>query len=82
MFNDFSDSGIEFQIETPSLVKDFFIFSVLEVFTVKHSFEDDLCAKNEDSMKCYTGVPSLGCFNLTPHKMQAENLKYWDKNKD
>ena len=42
MFNDFSDSGIEFQIETPILVKDFFIFSVLEVFTVKHSFEDDL----------------------------------------
>ena len=42
MFNDFSDSGIEFQIETPILVKDFFIFSILEVFTVKHSFEDDL----------------------------------------
>ena len=42
LFNDFSDSGIEFQIETPILGKDFFIFSVLEVFTVKHSFEDDL----------------------------------------
>jgi len=38
----FSDSGIEFQIETPILVKDFFIFSVLEVFPVKHSFEDAL----------------------------------------
>ena len=40
--------------------------------------------KNDDSVKFYTGIPSLGCFNLisellTPHD---EKLKYWDKNKD
>ena len=34
-----TESGIEFQIDTPILVKDFFIFSVLENSTENHSFE-------------------------------------------
>ena len=36
-------SGMEFQIDTPILVKDFFIFSVLENLTEKHSFADNRC---------------------------------------
>ena len=36
-----TESGIEFQIDTPILVKDFFIFSVLENLTEKHSFADN-----------------------------------------
>ena len=34
-------SGMEFQIDTSILVKDFFIFSVLENLTEKHSFADN-----------------------------------------
>ena len=37
----FTESGIEFKIVTPILVKDFFIFSVLENLTEKHSFADN-----------------------------------------
>ena len=39
--------------------------------------------KNDDSVKFYTGIPSLGCSNLISDllKPQAEKLKYWDKNK-
>ena len=36
-----TESGIEFQIDTPILVKDFFTFSVLENLTEKHSFADN-----------------------------------------
>ena len=36
-----TESGIEFQIDTPILVKDFFIFSVLENLTETHSFADN-----------------------------------------
>ena len=36
-----TESGIEFQIDTPILVKDFFIFPVLENLTEKHSFADN-----------------------------------------
>ena len=40
--------------------------------------------KDDDSVKFYTGIPTLGCFNMlvgliTP---EAKKLKYWDKNKD
>ena len=40
--------------------------------------------KNDDSVKFYVGIPSLGCFHLISDlpKPQAEKLKYWDKNKD
>lgn len=39
--------------------------------------------KNDDSVKFYTGIASLGCFNLISDllKPQAEKLKYWDKTK-
>ena len=36
-----TESGIEFQIDTAILVNDFFIFSVLENLTEKHSFADN-----------------------------------------
>ena len=36
-----TESGIEFQIDTPIPVKVFFIFSVLENLTEKHSFADN-----------------------------------------
>ena len=36
-----TESGIEFQIDTAILVKDFFIFSVVENLTEKHSFADN-----------------------------------------
>ena len=36
-----TESGIEFQIDTPIVVKDFFIFSVLENLIEKHSFADN-----------------------------------------
>ena len=36
-----TESGIEFQIDTPILVKVFFIFLVLENLTEKHSFADN-----------------------------------------
>ena len=35
------ESGIEFQIDTQILVKDFFIFSALKNLTEKHSFADN-----------------------------------------
>ena len=37
--------------------------------------------KNDDSVKFYTGIPSLGCLNLMTDllKPQAEKLKYWDQ---
>lgn len=40
--------------------------------------------KNDDSVKFYTGIRTLGCLNrlvdlITP---AADKLKYWDKNKD
>lgn len=45
-------------------------------------FVDDVL-KNDESVKFYTGIPSLACltmiFNLKPF---AEKLKYWDKNKE
>ena len=36
-----TESGIELQIDTPILVKDVFVFSVLENLTEKHSFVDN-----------------------------------------
>ncbi|CAH3116363.1 unnamed protein product [Porites lobata] len=40
--------------------------------------------ENDDSVKFYTGIPTLGCFNLISEliKPEAEKLKYWDKNKN
>ena len=40
LFNDFSDCGIDFQIDTPILVKYFVNFFLFLKFL--HSFEDDL----------------------------------------
>ena len=39
--------------------------------------------KNDESVKFYTCIPSLGWFNLMSDllKPQAEKLKYWGKNK-
>lgn len=46
-------------------------------------FVDDVL-KDDESVKFYTGIPSLACltmiFNLL--KPFAEKLKYWDKNKE
>ncbi|PFX23183.1 hypothetical protein AWC38_SpisGene12253 [Stylophora pistillata] len=51
--------------------------------TLKRDLFMDDVLKNDDSVKFYTGIPSLGCFNLISDllKPQAEKLKYWDKNK-
>ena len=40
--------------------------------------------KNDDSIQFYTGVPTLGCFNVLVNliKPGAEKLKCWNKNKD
>ena len=52
--------------------------------TLKRDLFIDDVIKNDDSVKFYTGIPSLGSFNLISDllKPQAEKLKYWDKNKD
>lgn len=52
--------------------------------TLKRDLFMDDVLKNDDSVKFYMGIPSLGCFNLISDllKPQAEKLKYWDKNKD
>ena len=42
MISNFTECGMEFKPETPMLVKDYLIFSVLGNFTKKHSFVDDL----------------------------------------
>ena len=36
-----TESGIEFQIDTPILIKDFSMFSVLENLAENHSFADN-----------------------------------------
>ena len=38
---------------------------------------------SDDSVKFYTGIPSLACFSLLLNTLSpyAENMKYWDKNK-
>lgn len=40
--------------------------------------------KNDDSVKFYTGIPTLGCLNMLVNLItpEADRLKYWDKNKD
>ena len=40
--------------------------------------------KNDDCVKFYTGIPTLGCFNMLTDLItpEAEKLKYWDKNKE
>ena len=40
--------------------------------------------KDDDSVKFYTGIPTLNCFNMLVGliKPEAQKLKYWDKNKD
>ena len=45
-----TESGIEFQIDIPILVKDFFIFSVLENLTEKHSFADNRVLLKTESL--------------------------------
>ena len=52
--------------------------------TLKRDLFMDDVLKNDNSVKFYMGIPSLGSFNLIsePLKPQAEKLKYWDKNKD
>ena len=38
---------------------------------------------SDDSVKLYTGIPSLTCFTLLLNTLlpYAESMKYWDKNK-
>ena len=40
--------------------------------------------KNDDCVKFYTGIPTLGCFNMLTDLItpEAQKLKYWDKNKE
>ena len=51
---------------------------------LKREFFLEDVMKNDDSVKFYTGIPTLGCLNMlvdliTP---EADKLKYWDKSKD
>ena len=36
--------------------------------------------KNNDSVKFYTGIPTLGCLNMLANLItpEADKLKYWD----
>ena len=40
--------------------------------------------RNDESVKFYTGLPNLACFNFTLGLIQpyTKNIKYWDKKKD
>ena len=51
---------------------------------LKREFFLEDVMKNDDSVKFYTGIPTLGCFNMLVNLItpEAEKLKYWDKNKD
>lgn len=51
---------------------------------LKRDFFLEDVMKNDDSLKFYTGIPILGCFNMLVNliTLQAEKLKYWDKNKN
>ena len=65
-----TESGIVFQIDTSILVKDFFIFSVVENLTEKHSFTD-----SSESII----IPKYFTFKkYTAHKMLAsDQAPYW-----
>ena len=49
---------------------------------IREYFMDDVL-KNDESIKFYTGILTLRCFNMLTNliKPVSENLKYWDKNK-
>lgn len=51
---------------------------------LKREFFVEDVMKNDDSVKIYTGIPTLGCLNMLVNliKPEADKLKYWDKNKD
>lgn len=51
---------------------------------LKRDFFLEDVMKNDDSLKFYTGIPILGCFNMLVNLItpSAEKLKYWDKNKN
>ena len=40
--------------------------------------------KNDDCVKFYTGIPTLGCLNMLVNLItpEGDKLNYWDKNKD
>ena len=40
--------------------------------------------KDDESVKFFTGIPSLACFMMIFNLVKpfAEKLKYWDKNKE
>ena len=49
----------------------------------KEFFLEDVM-KNDDSVKFYTGIPTLGCLNMLVDLIttEADKLKYWDNSKD
>lgn len=51
---------------------------------LKREFFLEDVMENNDSVKFFTGIPTLGCLNMLVNLItpQAEKLKYWDKNKD
>ena len=51
---------------------------------LKREFFLEDVMKNDDSVKFYTGIPTLGCLNMLVNLItpEADKLKYWDKSKD
>ena len=50
---------------------------------LKREFFLEDVMKNDDSVKFYTGIPTLGCLNMLVNLItpEADKLKYWDKKK-
>ena len=51
--------------------------------TLKRKLFIEDVLKNDESVRFYTGVPSLSCLQMLSELLrpEAEKLKYWDKNK-
>ena len=51
--------------------------------TLKRKLFMEDVLKNDESVRFYTGVPSLSCLQMLSELLrpEAEKLKYWDKNK-
>ena len=51
---------------------------------LKRELNTEDMIRDDDSVKFYTGLPNLACFNLTLGLIQpyTKNIKYWDKKKN
>lgn len=51
---------------------------------LKRELNTEDMIRDDESVKLYTGLPNLACFNLTLGLIQpyTKNIKYWDKKKN